>query len=266
MSARATSPGPSCCGARLPSTCYETTGDGAVTYEYTANGDLERKTDGSGETTYTYDAFGNLRTVVLPSATTIEYLVDGRNRRIGKRVNGAFVQGFLYKDQLEPVAELGPDGSVVAEFIYASKRRVPDYIVKYGADSGTYRIISDHLGSPRLILNLTTGALVQRLDYDEFGVVLGDSQPGFQPFGFAGGLYERLQSESALDQAVRFGARDYDPLVGRWSTKDPVRFEGSHGNLFAYAESDPINFIDPAGEDPLLLAAEATLALVASWR
>ncbi len=44
-----------------------------------------------------------------------------------------------------------------------------------------------------------------RLDYDEFGRVLLDTNPGFQPFGFAGGHYD------PDTQLVRFGARDYDP-------------------------------------------------------
>ncbi len=130
---------------------YETTGDGLVTYAYTANGELASRSDLGGTTSYTYDALGNLRTVVLPGNTTIEYLVDGRNRRIGTRVDGDVVQGFLYQDQLEPVAELGPDGSVVAQFVYASKPHVPDYVIKYGADAGVFPILSDHLGSPRLM-------------------------------------------------------------------------------------------------------------------
>ena len=34
----------------------------------------------------------------------------------------------------------------------------------------------------------SSGTVAQRIDYDEFGNVLADSAPGFQPFGFAGGL------------------------------------------------------------------------------
>ena len=52
-----------------------------------------------------------------------------------------------------------------------------------------YQIITDHLGSPRLVVNASTGVIVQRIDYDEFGNVTYDSNPGFQPSGFAGGLY-----------------------------------------------------------------------------
>ena len=30
----------------------------------------------------------------------ITYIIDGQNRRIGKKVNGALVEGFLYRSQL----------------------------------------------------------------------------------------------------------------------------------------------------------------------
>jgi len=51
----------------------------------------------------------------------------------------------------------------------------------------TYRIVSDHLGSPRLVIDTATGAIAQRMDYDAFGNVLSDTNPGFQPFGLVGG-------------------------------------------------------------------------------
>ena len=55
------------------------------------------------------------------------------------------------------------------------------------------------MGSPRLVMNSSTGAIIQRMDYD--------TNPGFQPFGFAGGLYD------PDTKVVRFGARDYDPIL-----------------------------------------------------
>ena len=59
------------------------------------------KTDSEGTTVYNYDLMGNLTYVQLPDGTEIEYIIDGQNRRIGKKVNGTLVQGFLYQDQLE---------------------------------------------------------------------------------------------------------------------------------------------------------------------
>jgi RHS repeat-associated protein len=153
------------------------------------------------------------------------------------------VEGFLYENQLEPVAELDGNGTLVSRFVYCGcgAGNIPQYLVKNGV---TYRIVSDHLGSPRLVVDVTSGAVMQRMDYDEFGTVILDTNPGFQPFGFAGGIYDRDMG------LVRHGARDYDPETGRWTAKDPIRFEGGTPNLYEYVTTDPVNLIDPAGEFP----------------
>nr|MEC4314924.1 RHS repeat-associated core domain-containing protein [Thiotrichaceae bacterium] len=229
---------------------------GANQYTYTTNGELASKsttkvntTDMSDITnvfnsrststnTYDYDVLGNLRSVQLGNGQQIEYVIDERNRRIGKKVNGQLVQGFLYQDDLNPVAELDAQGNVMSVFVYGSKINVPDYMVKAGV---LYRIVSDHLGSVRLVVDVATGAVVQQLDYDAFGQVLSDTNPSFQPFGFAGGLYD---ADTGL---VRFGARDYDAEVGRWTAKDPIGFDGGDSNFYVYAHNSPNNFFDILG-------------------
>jgi RHS repeat-associated protein len=215
-----------------------TLGLSLFTYSYTANGELQTKTDTNTSTTYTYDALGNLTHVALPDATQIDYVIDGKSRRIGRKVNGALAQEWLYDGQLRIVAEFDGSGTLISRFVYGEKPNVPDYMIKGGV---TYRLVSDHLGSPRLVVNVADGSIAQRMDYDEFGNVLLDTNPGFQPFGFAGGLYDR---DTKL---VRFGARDYDPQTGRWSAKDPIGFQGGDTNLYGYAVGDPINSSDPDG-------------------
>ncbi len=123
--------------------------------------------------------------------------------------------------------------------MYGTKGNVPDYMTNA---SGTYRIYSDHLGSPRVVVDTATGSIAQRIDYDEFGNITQDTNPGFQPFGFAGGIYD---ADTGL---TRFGARGYDAYTGRWTAKDPIGFAGGDTNLYGYVLNDPVNWVDPSGE------------------
>jgi hypothetical protein len=84
----------------------------------------------------------------------IQYVIDGQNRRIAKKLNGRIVDKWLYAGQLTPVAELDPADNVIARFSggYMNKR---DTI---------YQIITDHLGSQRLIVNVATGEIVQKMN------------------------------------------------------------------------------------------------------
>jgi RHS repeat-associated protein len=207
-------------------------------FTYSANGELQSKTNGAQTTSYSYDVIGNLRHVTLPDGTLIDYVIDAQNRRVGKKVNGVLVQAWLYGNQLNPVAELNGSGSIVSTFVYASRSNVPDYMVKNGI---TYRILSDYLGSPGLVINTADGSIVQRLDYDEFGNVTQDTNPGLQPFAFAGGLYD------PQTELTHFGVRDYDSEVGRWTAKDPILFNGGDINLYGYVLGDPINLLDSDG-------------------
>ena len=129
-------------------------------------------------------------------------------------------------------------GNVVATFVYGTRPNVPDLMLKGGV---IYRIISDPLGSPVEVINAATGAVVEQITYDPWGTITSDTNPGFQPFGFAGGLYD---ADTGL---VHFGARDYDPVIGRWTMRDPLGFAGGDTNLYGYVLQDPVNGVDPSG-------------------
>jgi RHS repeat-associated protein len=217
---------------------------GDATYAYTPRGTLEGRTAAGVTTSYTYDALGNLTAVSLSDGRDVSYLSDAENRRVGRRVDGALERGWLYQNALKPIAELDATGTVVSRFVYATKAIVPDFMLRDGV---TYGFVTDLRGSVRLVVNTATSEVVQRIDYGPFGEVVADSNPGFQPFGFAGGLYD---ADTGL---VRFGARDYDPVVGRWLAKDPIGFGGGQGNLYGYVANDPVNLVDPSGEVANLL-------------
>ena len=97
-----------------------------------------------------------------------------------------------------------------------------------------------------------------RLDYAAFGGVSG-AGVGVIPQGFAGGLYD------AQTGLVRFGARDYDPRVGRWVSKDPIRFAGDGPNLYVYAQTDPVNYFDPIGREGFLVSLGVNFGAISQW-
>ncbi len=58
-----------------------------------------------------------------------------------RQADGTLVQGFLYENQLEPVAELDGSGNLVSRFVYCEcgAGNIPQYMVKGGV---TYRILA----------------------------------------------------------------------------------------------------------------------------
>jgi RHS repeat-associated protein len=107
------------------------------------------------------------------------------------------------------------------------------------------------------LLTDESGARMQELDYLPFGEVLYDRRatgdPGLpQSYLFDG---KELDPETGLQY---FGARYYDPRLGRWISADPLyrtRPEGGLAdpvllNLFAFGRDNPVGYGDPTGLDP----------------
>jgi RHS repeat-associated protein len=80
-------------------------------------------------------------------------------------------------------------------------------------------------GNPRLVVDVNDASVIQQIDYDVWGNIINDTNPEFQPFGFAGGIYDNHT------KLTRFGARDYDATTSRWTSKDPVGFNGGDTNF-----------------------------------
>jgi RHS repeat-associated protein len=203
---------------------------------YNANGEILTK----GSATFTFDYFGNIKTYVNGS-TSITYEIDPNYRRFGRLVSGSVVNRYIYNPEGQMVGLLDNANKLVKTFVYGSKSHVPDYFID--SSGNKFRIITDYLGSVRLVVS-STGTVMQRMEHDEFGRVVQDTSVGYTPFGFAGGLYD---SATGL---VQFGARAYDSQLGRWVSKDPILFSGRMTNLYGYTFLDPINYADPSGLAP----------------
>ena len=210
---------------------------GSVTYSYDLDGFLTTKTDGTDVTTYSYSSRGELLNVTLPDGTVVEYVHDPLGRRIAKKIDGAIVEKYLWQGMTRLLAVYNGADSLLMRFEYAESR-MPVAMISGGT---TYYLTYDQVGSLRVVAD-STGNVVKLITYDSFGNIIDDTDPAFEvPFGFAGGLYD------PDIELVRFGYRDYDPDVGRWTAKDPIFFAGGDTDLYGYVLNDPVNFIDPLG-------------------
>lgn len=210
---------------------------GSTSYEYASNGSLKSKLDKEQKWAYRFDLLGQLRSVELPDHRKVAYLHDGLGRRVLKTIDGKTTQGLLYEGAF-PIAQLGASGKVQSRFVYGTRVHVPDLMITKGQ---TFLIVTDHLGSPMLVIDCASGEIAQEIEYDVFGNVLSDTAPGLQPFGFAGGLYD---ADTGL---TRFYSRDYEAATGRWTSRDAILFAGGDTNLYAYCGNDPVNDLDPFG-------------------
>ncbi len=137
------------------------------------------------------------------------------------------------------MAELDASGAIELLFVYGAWPHVPDYVIRSNGDVD--RLVTDRIGSVRLVISVATGQLVARREYSAFGEITASKSGSLIPFGFAGGLYDEHTG------LTHFGAREYDAEVGRWTSKDPSFFAGGL-NFYEYARSNPIRYIDPNGK------------------
>jgi RHS repeat-associated protein len=193
---------------------------------------------------------GSLIAVSLPDGRLIEYVTDGQGRRIAKKVNSVVTKRWLWSDSLRVAGEIDSGGNLAAQYIYATDLNIPKLVLIGG---NTYRVVTNQLGSPALVVNVANSAdILLSAQFDAWGnrTLIGGAEDAI-PFGFAGGFYD---PDTKL---TRFGARDYDPTIGRWVSKDLIRFDGGNGNLYLYSNGDPINDYDYDGNNAGVLAAGA---------
>ncbi|MCP1728063.1 RHS repeat-associated protein [Natronospira proteinivora] len=213
------------------------TTDGEVSYEYDGNGRLSKKHHAYGQVTeYNYDSQGRLKSVTTPEHH-VEYQHNALGNRVSKSVDGEVVEYYLWQDKTTLLATYDGDGNLKQRFEYT----VGHTPSRFTQDGETYYILASHLGSPRAIVD-ESGEVLREIQYDAYGSVIEDSNPEFSiPFGFAGGLTDEHTG------LIRFGYRDYDPRIGRWTARDPVGFAGGDPNLYGYVLGDPVNLLDSLG-------------------
>ncbi|HSD45588.1 MAG TPA: RHS repeat-associated core domain-containing protein, partial [Pyrinomonadaceae bacterium] len=141
---------------------------------------------------------------------------------------------------------------------YSRLAEVEAWGIPAGSASDLRWLITDHLGTPRMVLD-QTGALANmtRHDYLPFAEELLAPTSGrstAQGYGLSNGLRQQFTQkerdiESGLDY---FGARYYSSTQGRFFTADrpfadQFAFDPQTWNLYSYVANQPLNHTDPLG-------------------
>ncbi|MAS44786.1 MAG: hypothetical protein CML43_16960 [Rhodobacteraceae bacterium] len=104
-----------------------------------------------------------------------------------------------------------------------------------------YLVVTDHVGTVLAVVHPNSDTELLRRTYDAFGYMLTEEGDFEMPLGFAGGVMDR---DTGL---VNFMFRDYDPMLGRFTARDPLLLKGGSPNMYAYTFNDPVNMRDPLG-------------------
>jgi RHS repeat-associated protein len=119
-----------------------------------------------------------------------------------------------------------------------------------GATAKTYFYLTDHQGTVHAVAD-ETGTIVESYRFDAWGRVLGVYDSNNQPITqtkignrFLWQGREYYWSVGLYD----FRARVYDPITGRFLSKDPIGITGGL-NEYTFCANNPVNFVDPFGLD-----------------
>ena len=133
----------------------------------------------------------------------------------------------------------------------------PEGRATYTSGAYTYEyFMKDHLGNTRISFNVpgSTAVIVQQSDYYPYGMT---HRPQAVTTSDNRYLFNGKELQNNLLGGVNldwydYGARFYDPQIGRWHVADPVTSEYPSISPYVYCVNDPINLIDPDGKDWIL--------------
>lgn len=222
----------------------------ATEYAYDANGNMTRD-DNKGISSITYNAMNLPQQVTFTNGNKItwQYGADGVKRKVTVTTSGVtttyeYCGNIVYKDNA--ISQILTDEG---------------YITLNGTTPTYHYYQKDHQGNHRMVVN-SAGTVEQVNHYYALGGVFGDAgtNPELQRFKYNG---KELDRSNGLDW-YDYGARHYDPALGRWITPDPMAEKYYPMSPYSYTLGNPIIYKDPNGTDAEITIQGNTITIRAN--
>lgn len=214
---------------------------GLTNYTYNDNGSMISRTNSSNVANNMSSMIYNrlsLPTNINVNGGLITYTYDADGNKLRKQVTGTTI---LNNDYISGIQYEGG--------VFAFAQTPAGRVIKNGSGSDpvfNYEYtLTDHLGNARVYFDIYNGAArkIQETDYYAFGLsVNGGGLLGAEnKYQYNG--KEKQDQEKMFD----YGARFYDPVIGRWNVIDPLAEDYVDSSPYNYVLNNPINFTDPDG-------------------
>ena len=175
---------------------------------------------------------------------TVRFSYDPQGRRIGKQVT-TVIDGvtktethvFIY-DNENIILETFTDGSGTSKTFFTHSAGADEHLAIESNQRFSY-YHADGLGSAVTISDRNK-RVVQSYEYDSFGMMKPSSSSFGNSYTYTGREWDK---ETGL---YYYRARYYDPIDGRFISKDPIGIKGGV-NQYAYVNNNVINSTDPLG-------------------
>jgi RHS repeat-associated protein len=205
-----------------------------TSFTYDDHGNRTQKTKGTDIWVYNYDYANRLTKVEKNSSVLEEYVYDGDGKRTQVTENSVtdtciyFGVSVLYEENMNGIAV----------YIYGPRGRVARRTT-IQSESHTFYYIIDHLGSTRLVTDESRNTVADAA-YHPFGE---STVAGEESYLYTG-------KESDFCGLYYYGARYYDPEIGRFISRDPIKgrlLNPESLNRYIYCLNNPLKYMDPTG-------------------
>ncbi len=209
------------------------TGSFSRNYLYDANGNATG--DGINKT-INYNLLNLPRSLTSGATTLATYTYDATGQKL--RANGSL--GGSY----DHASGIVYDGSGNIAYVATEEGRL---VNNSGIYNYTYEL-KDHLGNNRVSFDNSnnTARVIQEDEYYAFGL----RSPIYDYANDNRYLYNGKEIQKDLANQYDYGARFYDPVVGRWTSVDPLAEMMRRHSPYNYGFNNPMRFIDPDGMAP----------------